>query len=159
MACIWRPRDICSSAPSGQRMSQPAAPANNPSAMHYPWLLIGLHPDHRAANRWVVRRSRLLSHVSAGLMMRRKLRGGEIRAKATPSKPRACDAAVFARRRERITIHRPLKSCLRSTPCLASNRRTDKLTLKAHARSRTTGWYFNGRDAGTGRGREWSCRF
>jgi hypothetical protein len=90
-------------------MSQPAAPANNPSAMHYPWLLIGLHPDHRAANRWVVRGSRLFSHVSAGLMMRRKLRGGEIRAKATPSKPRACDAAVFARRTRTNYDSSPLK--------------------------------------------------
>ena len=38
LACIRRPRDICSSGASGRRMSLRAAPANNPSAMHYPWL-------------------------------------------------------------------------------------------------------------------------
>jgi hypothetical protein len=160
LACIRRPRDICSSAPSGQRMSQRAAPANNPSAMHYLWLLIGLHSNYRAANRWVVRGSRLFSRVSAGLMMRRKLRGWrDTRQSGSPPGLGRATPRCSPGGRERITIHRPLKSCLRSVPRLASNRRTDRLTQKAHARSRTTGWYFNGRDAGTGRGREWSCRF
>jgi len=70
-----RPDGICFSAPSDQRMSQRAAPANNPSRCIYPWLPIRLYPDHRAANRWVVPGSRLFSHVAARLVMRRNLRG------------------------------------------------------------------------------------
>ena len=58
LACGRRPRDIRSSGPSGQRMSQRAAPANNPGAMHYPMALIRLQPDHRAANRPVARGGR-----------------------------------------------------------------------------------------------------
>jgi hypothetical protein len=37
-----------------------------PSAMLHPWLSIRLHPDPRAANRWVVPGSRLLRHFLAG---------------------------------------------------------------------------------------------
>jgi hypothetical protein len=46
-----------------------------PSAMYFPMASIRLYPDHRAANRWDVPGRRLFSHVSAGPMMRRKLRG------------------------------------------------------------------------------------
>jgi hypothetical protein len=73
LECIRRPGDICLIAPSGQRMSQRAAPGNNPARCIYPWLSIRSHPGYRPANRWVVPGSRLFSHVSAGLVMRRKL--------------------------------------------------------------------------------------
>jgi hypothetical protein len=46
-----------------------------PSAMHSPMASIRLFFGRRAANRWDVPGSRLFSDVSAGPMMRRKLRG------------------------------------------------------------------------------------
>ena len=59
MACSRRARDIRLRAPSGHRMSQRAAPENKPARGIYPWLSVRLPPGHRAANRRIVRGSRL----------------------------------------------------------------------------------------------------
>jgi hypothetical protein len=78
-----RPPDICFSAPSGQRMSQRAAPGNYPARCIYPSLSIRLHADHRACEQ--MGRSReppVFARFGRSSDETKVARSGNIRAKA-----------------------------------------------------------------------------
>ena len=67
-----------------ENLQEQAAPANDPAAIHSLAAFDSLHPAHRAASRWVIRGSRVLSCVSAIFALRRNSRGDRARAKAAP---------------------------------------------------------------------------
>jgi len=78
------PRDICISAGSVLKMSQQAAPANYPARRSSRVRVQANRRPRVNASRWDVRGSRLLSGVSAVLVLGPKSPGDQEHAKAAP---------------------------------------------------------------------------